>query len=61
MIYDMQRIGNQASDITEIIRFVKGEDVINRIPQKEEAAAPNKWWLTASLLLCPRIWCWLSQ
>ena len=42
MIYDMQRIGNQASDITEIIRFVKGEDVINRIHIKKMTAATTK-------------------
>ena len=42
MIYDMQRIGNQASDITEIIRFVKGEEVINRIHIKKMTSAVTK-------------------
>ena len=42
MIYDMQRIGNQASDITEIIRFIKGEAVINRIHIKKMTTAVTK-------------------
>ena len=42
MIYDMQRIGNQASDITEIIRFVRGEEVINRIHIKKMTSAVTK-------------------
>lgn len=42
MIYDMQRIGDQASDITEILRFVQGEDVINRIHIKKMTVATTK-------------------
>lgn len=42
MIYDMQRIGNQASDITEIVRFVRGEDVLNRIHIKKMTSAVIK-------------------
>ena len=42
MIYDMQRIGDQAWDITEIIRFIKDEDVINRIHIKKMTVAVTK-------------------
>lgn len=42
MIYDMQRIGDQASDITEILRFIKSEDVIHRIHIKKMTTAVTK-------------------
>lgn len=42
MISDMERIGDQASDIAEITRFVKGNDTISRVHIKDMALATIK-------------------
>lgn len=42
MISDMERIGDQASDIAEIARDMKRSDVIREVPMKEMAAAAIK-------------------
>ena len=42
MISDMERIGDQASDITEIAKFIKNSNVKSRVHIKEMAAAAIK-------------------
>lgn len=42
MISDMERIGDQASDIAEITKFIVGDDTKNRIHLKEMAIAAIK-------------------
>ena len=42
MISDMERIGDQASDIAEITKFVKNSDVKSKIHIKDMAAAAIK-------------------
>ena len=42
MIFDMERIGDQASDIAEISQYLRGDQLKNRVPLQDMAVAVTK-------------------
>mgnify|MGYP000668281969 CR=1 FL=1 len=52
MISDMERIGDQASDIAEITRDIEDSPVVSHVPSLRWPAAPLAWSPTASTPLC---------